>query len=167
MPFTPFHFGPGLALKSVTGRWFSFTVFCLAQVLIDLEPGWYMLAGADPLHRFFHTYLGATLAGIVAMTAGKPLCEWALRLWNARLSPAQARWLGAPNAIPWTAACSGGLIGAWSHVALDSLMHADLRPFAPFSPSNALLSLVDIDALYAACAAAGAAGLGVFLWRRR
>jgi hypothetical protein len=28
MPFTPLHFGPGFALKSVTGRGFSFTVFC-------------------------------------------------------------------------------------------------------------------------------------------
>ena len=167
MPFTPFHFGPGLALKSVTGRWFSFTVFCLTQVLIDLEPGWYMLTDQDPLHRFFHSYPGATLAGIVAMTAGRPVCEWALRLWNSRLSPAQARWLGAPAVIPRSAAVSGGLIGAWSHVALDSLMHTDIRPFAPLEIRNALHSLVDIDTLYLSCAIAGVVGLGVLLWRRR
>jgi hypothetical protein len=167
MPFTPFHFGPGLALKSVTGRRFSFTVFCLIQVLIDLESGWYMLIGEDPLHRFFHTYLGATLAGVVAITAGKPACEWALRLWNSRLSPAQARWVGAPATIPWSAAVSGGLVGAWSHVALDSIMHADIRPFAPLEIRNALHSLIEIDSLYAACAVAGAIGLGLFLRGRR
>ena len=37
MPFTPFHFGAGLALRSVTGEWFSFLLFCFVQVIIDLE----------------------------------------------------------------------------------------------------------------------------------
>ena len=166
MPFTPLHFGPGLALKSVTGRWFSFTVFCFAQVLIDVEPAWYMLAGADHIHRFLHTYLGATLAGAAAAAAGKPLCEWALRLWNSRLSPAQARWLDSPATIPWPAAAAGGLAGGWSHVLLDSMMHADMQPLAPWDGGNALLFLIHVDTLYLACAIAGVAGLGLVLFNR-
>jgi hypothetical protein len=67
MPITPFHFGPGLAFKSVTGSWFSFTVFCFAQVVIDLEPAWFMLTGDAYIHRFLHTYFGATLAGAGAL----------------------------------------------------------------------------------------------------
>lgn len=166
MPFTPLHFGPGFALKSLSGRWFSVTVFCFAQVLIDLEPGWFMLMGADHVHRFLHTYLGATLAGIGAATAGKPLCELALRLWNAQLSPAQARWLGAPPRISWFAAASGGLAGGWSHVLLDSFMHADMRPLAPWREANALLFSVHVDTLYLGCALAGVAGLALLLPRR-
>lgn len=166
MPFTPLHFGPGFLLKSVTGAWFSFTVFCFAQVLIDLEPAWHMLAGDDHIHRFLHTYLGATLAGGGAAVIGKPVCEWALRLWNSQLSPRQARWLGWPARIPWTAAVTGGLIGGWSHVFLDSFMHADMRPLAPWDGGNALLFLMHVDTLYLACAIAGAAGLGVVLLRR-
>lgn len=165
MPFTPLHFGPGFLLKSVTGAWFSFTVFCFAQVLIDLEPAWYMLAGDDHIHRFLHTYAGATLAGIAA-AAGKPACEWALRLWNSRLSPAQARWLGVPAAIPWTAAATGGLAGGWSHVFLDSFMHADMQPLSPWKGGNALLFLVHVDTLYLCCAIAGAAGLCLALFLR-
>ena len=166
MPFTPLHFGPGLALKTVTGKWFSFTLFCFVQVLIDLEPAWYMLAGEDYVHRFLHTYFGATVAGAVAIVAGKAPCEWALRAWNSRLSPAQARWLGVPAKISWIAAVTGGLIGGWSHVFLDSFMHADMRPLAPLREHNALLFLVHVDTLYLSCALAGLAGLALFFWQR-
>ena len=166
MPFTPFHFGAGLALRSVTGEWFSFTVFCFVQVLIDLEPGWYMLRGEAEIHRFLHTYLGATLAGGVAAVAGKPVCEWALRLWNSRLSPEQARWLGVPPSISWLAAGLGALAGAWSHVFLDSFMHADMRPLAPWREDNGLLFMIHVDTLYLACAVAGLIGLVILLGRR-
>ena len=36
MPITPFHFGPGAALKGVLGPQMSFTVFAFANVLIDV-----------------------------------------------------------------------------------------------------------------------------------
>ena len=166
MPFTPLHFGPGLALKSVTGKWFSFTLFCFVQVLIDLESGVQMLRGAEPIHGFLHTYAGATLAAVVALCAGRPACQWLLRLWNARLSPAQARWLAVPPTISWLAAATGTFAGAWSHVLLDSFMHADMRPLAPWREPNALLFLVHVDTLYLSCALAGVAGLSLFLWKR-
>jgi hypothetical protein len=166
VPFTPLHFGPGLALKGVTGKWFSFMLFCFAQVLIDLEPAWYMLAGDDYIHRFLHTYLGATLAAGVALVAGKAPCEWALRRWNANLSPAQARWLGVPAGITWRAAATGAFAGAWSHVLLDSFMHSDMHPLAPWREDNALLYQVHVDSLYLSCALAGVAGLGLFFWQR-
>jgi len=165
VPFTPLHFGPGFALKSVSGKRFSVTVFCLAQVLIDLEPAWFMLAGDDYIHRFLHTYVGATLAGLAA-AAAKPACEYALRLWNSRLSPAQARWLGAPAEISWTAALGGGLLGGWSHVLLDSLMHADMRPLSPWDAHNPLLFAVHLDTLYLGCVLAGVAGVGLLLLQR-
>ncbi len=166
MPITPLHFGPGLALTSATGKWFSFTLFCFAQVLIDLEPAWYMLAGDAYIHRFFHTYLGATLAGVAAIAAGKAPCEWALRWWNSKLSPAQARWLGVPAEISWRSAALGALAGTWSHVLLDSFMHADMHPLAPWHEHNALLYLVPMDTLNLSCALAGAAGLALLFWRR-
>jgi membrane-bound metal-dependent hydrolase YbcI (DUF457 family) len=43
------------------------------------------------------------------------------------------------------------MFGGWSHVFLDSLMHADQRPLAPFSNVNALLGLVPVEALHLAC----------------
>jgi len=44
MPFTPFHFGPAAALKAAAPAHFSFMVFCYAQVVTDLESGFYLSA---------------------------------------------------------------------------------------------------------------------------
>jgi len=43
MPFTPFHFGPGLAVKSLAGNYFSFLLFAFTQVVIDLESEFFSL----------------------------------------------------------------------------------------------------------------------------
>jgi len=85
MPFTPLHFGPGAAIKAAIPTHFSFTVFCYAQVVTDLEPGYFLLRGEYPVHRFFHTYLGATLVGAFCTLTGRPLCEWFLRVWPSPL----------------------------------------------------------------------------------
>ena len=66
MPFTPFHFGPGLALKGVAAPVFSWSAFAAAQVLIDCETLYYLVRQEYPVHRFFHSFLGATAAGLVA-----------------------------------------------------------------------------------------------------
>jgi membrane-bound metal-dependent hydrolase YbcI (DUF457 family) len=159
MPFTPFHFGLGAALKPALGRRFSFAVFAFSQVLIDVEPGMRMLLDKDPLHPHLHTYLGATGVALVSGWLGRPVCEWALRAWNRRLSHAQARWLALGTSIPPPAAWSAAFVGAYSHVALDSIMHADIRPWAPFAQGNALLGLISIPALQWLCVALGIAGV--------
>jgi hypothetical protein len=79
MPFTPFHFGPGAAVKAVAPRYFSFTVFCFAQIVTDLETAYYMLRGEYPLHRWLHTYLGATIVAVLCSLIGRPICKVALR----------------------------------------------------------------------------------------
>ena len=61
-------------------------------------------------------------------------------------------------------------LGVYSHVALDSLMHADIRPFAPFSQANPLYQLVSLSTLHLGCVLAGAGGLlllGLRLLARR
>jgi hypothetical protein len=168
MPFTPFHFGLGAAAKPLLGRRFSFTVFAFSQVLIDLEPGVRMLLDREPLHPHLHTYLGATFVALVSGSLGRPVCEWALRAWNRKLSPAQARWLALETSIPPLAAWSAAFIGAYSHVVLDSIMHADLRPWAPFAAGNGLLGLLSIPDLQMLCVVLGIAGvIGVAARGRR
>lgn len=168
MPITPFHFGPGAAVKAVAPRHFSFTVFAFSQVLIDLEPiGFFIFTGA-PIHPYLHTYLGATLVFVASWWAGRPVGEWALRVWNAWLSPAQARWLGYEPRISIAAAGVGALIGAYSHVAIDSIMHLDMEPFAPFSSASPWLHIVSIETLQWLCVLAGAIGIaGLAILRRR
>ena len=171
MPFTPFHMGPGLAIKAVAGRHFSLIVFGFAQVAIDIEPLVRILRGDSVLHGFTHTYLGATLIAVAVIFAGRPVCQSLLDWWNAGLS---SKWLArfrSPAPISWRATVTGAFIGTYSHVFLDGIMHVDLQPYAPFSTANNMLGFVSIDALHLFCAGAGAAGvvgmLGLVLWRGR
>lgn len=158
MPVTPFHFGPGAAIHVLAPRHVSFLAFCAANVLIDVEPLYYMLANQYPLHRFFHTCVGASL--IVLAT---------LVLFVATLRLAAA--LPLPNLFGWqqlriVPVVLGAAAGAYSHVALDSLMHTDITPFAPFSNANPLLHAVSRATLHAACLAAGLIAVAVLAVRR-
>jgi len=158
MPITPFHFGPGAMAHAVAPRHISFLAFCAANVLIDIEPLYYMLTRQYPLHRLFHTYVGATAVAVATVA-----------LFVA------ARWLAPrvrlPGLFGWKSLTSaqvgiGAAVGVYSHVALDSLMHPDIRPFAPFSQANPLLHAVSLGGLHQACLVAGVAGLFVVIARR-
>jgi hypothetical protein len=155
MPFTPFHFGPGAALKAVLGKRFSFTVFCFAQVATDCETAYYMLQGEYPWHRFCHTYVGATLVGGLSMVVGRPICQVALRILRhwAELETTSV----TPVAISLGSAATGAFIGTYSHVVLDSIMHEGVAPFMPFSHANPLYQMMSSSALHGWCA-----GLGFF-----
>jgi membrane-bound metal-dependent hydrolase YbcI (DUF457 family) len=124
------HFGPGAVIYAVAPRYVSFLAFCAANVLIDVEPLYYILTRQYPLHRFFHTYGGAPIVAIstAALFAVSLRATKALRL---------------PNSFDWQdlgmgAIAIGAMAGAYSHMILDSVMHPDIRPFAPFSDSNPL-----------------------------
>ena len=167
MPVTPFHMGPGLAVKSVAGNHFSVLMFGVAQVAIDIEPGIGMLSGSSTLHGWTHTYLGATVIAAGVLLLARPLCVVILKWWNRELATQRVGWIASPEKIGWPAAAAGAFIGTYSHVALDSLMHLDIRPFAPFSDDNGLLGLVSYSALHVGCAVAGVAGVAVWLVRQR
>ena len=155
MPFTPLHMGPALLVRGSVRGGFSLMVFGWTQVLIDLEPLWGMLTGAEQLHGWSHTWIGATLLAGVALLSGKPLAEWGLRLLRLQ------RFLP----ISWTAAATGALLGGWSHIVLDSIMHFDIQPLRPFSLENGLRQWVSLEQLHLFCVATAVLGSAVFLWR--
>lgn len=159
MPLTPFHMGPGLAVKSVAGDRFSLLMFGVAQVAIDIEPGIGLLRGSDVLHGWTHTYVGATLIAALVLALGRPACQAVLRRWNRELQAHGLGWLGSPDRIGWGSATAGAFAGTYSHVLVDSVMHADMRPLAPLSDANALMAALSYDALHVSCALAGLAGL--------
>jgi hypothetical protein len=170
MPFTPLHFGPGLAAKAVAPGYFSFTVFIFSQVLIDLEPLYYMLNGEWPLHRFFHTFPGAIVIATVSFVIGRPLCGLFLAIFRRSISLTKPGIIDALRLINPIAALSGALIGSCSHIALDSIMHSDIRPLAPFSDKNILLDSITVFELHLYCTVAGvigAVGMGIWwlVWR--
>lgn len=167
MPITPFHFGPGVLLTAASPRRFSWTMFVLANVIMDLEPiSWFLLTG-HPAHMYFHTYVGAALLGLVVGLWGRSLCEWTLRGWNARLSLARARWLEVAPTISPMVAIASALVGTLSHVFLDSIMHADIRPWWPFSEANGLRGAISTPALEWLCVASGVLGIVSLVARRR
>ena len=170
MPVTPFHFGPATVAKAVSPKHFSLVAFGLTQVVIDIEPIFYISQGMWPIHRFFHTYIGATAVAVFVILFGRRICEGLLRLWNWRLSDDQRSWLGVNPRISRAAMTTGALFGAYSHVFLDSIMHSDMRPFAPLSDENGLLYIISIDRLHQVCAISAIVGVTVlliFLVRRK
>ena len=128
MPFTPFHLGPGAAFKAIGGRHFSFMVFGGAQVLMDVEPLIRILRGDFLLHGYTHSLAGALLIGVVAALIGKPISAYVLAALRLPHHP-----------LTWFPAFSGAMIGTFSHVALDAVMHADMQPWWPLASGNDLL----------------------------
>ena len=158
MPITPFHFGPGALLHAMAPRHVSFIAFCAANVLIDVESLYNLVERRHPVHAFFHTYLGATLVALACIVAFIGLSRLSARL-------------PLPDLFGWKAlglrpVVLGAVLGAWSHVALDSLMHADIAPLAPLTSANALLGAVGLGVLHGACLLAGLVGLAVLGIRR-
>ncbi len=143
MPITPFHFGPGAALHALAPRHVSFLAFCAANVVIDVESLYNLVNRREPVHAFLHTYIGATLVWLALWAA-----FWLLRRWAGR-------W------FTWRQVALGALLGAYSHVVLDSVMHRDIRPLMPFNGGNALQGVVDLGMLHLACIASA---LFALLW---
>lgn len=170
MPITPFHFGPGALLAALAPRTVSWTVFALANVLIDLEPVVLFILSGDPAHPWLHTLPGALGVATAAALAGRRPSAAALRWWNAHLSPGQARWLAVDPRITPLQAWSGALLGTLSHILIDAVMHVDVRPFWPLLAGNPLQGLIAMNALHLACVIAGLVGIGILLaplaWRR-
>ncbi|MYN05504.1 hypothetical protein GTP41_25755 [Pseudoduganella sp. DS3] len=159
MPITPFHFGPGAAIHALAPQRISFLGFCAANVLIDVESLYYLSTHQYPVHRFFHTYIGATLVAILAVM-----------LFLAARSFARRFWL--PNLFGWQAlsisfVAAGAVLGTYTHIVFDSIMHSDMLPFAPFSGANPLLRIVSLPALHWFCVASGVLGLTILFFKKR
>jgi hypothetical protein len=99
MPFTPFHGGIGIALKGSLGGRFSFSIFAATQIAIDLESGYFLASGGWPLHRFLHTFIGATNAGLAVALFLRPLCAWAVSLCRTIVGTRAPAWLDLNDRI--------------------------------------------------------------------
>lgn len=163
MPITPFHLIAIAPIKAIAPSKFSWSVFALTNILIDLEPITLFVITLNPQHLFFHTIIGATLIAILAATFGKKLCEIALDIWNEEVNDnKQGDWYVEDLRISNTAAWSGALIGAYSHLLLDSFMHYDIKPLSPFTDKNILLGAVNLNYLHIFCVISGVVGLLLF-----
>jgi hypothetical protein len=163
MPATPFHFGPGLLVKAAAPQQFSMAAYSLAQIVIDLESGFYLLRHEYPIHREMHTF---ALGGLLGLLSG--LLVSRIGSWLARPRDVVGESLAAEYRL-WVAVPSG-IFGGLFHALLDGFMYSDIRPFKPFSASNPLYGLVTPRIVYMFCvltAVVGAALLLAWEWRPR
>src|SRR5262249_40109355 len=152
MPFTPFHFGPGLLLKGIAPKAFSWSTFALSQVVIDCESLYNLATHRYPVHRELHTFVGATLAGIGTAAA----VSFAAKRFRAPRLRSDLSSAGI-----WI----GGIAGGASHPFFDGIMHPDIRPFLPWSAANPLLGAVGLGTLHLACVASALLGaVLLFAW---
>jgi membrane-bound metal-dependent hydrolase YbcI (DUF457 family) len=160
LPVTPFHFGPGLALKGGAAPVFSWTAFAVATVLIDCESLYYLVRQEYPVHRFLHSLAGASLVGLMAALAGYAF----FRVVSLRASGAVG--VATRGERAGLGALLGGLAGGLSHPVLDGIMHPDVRPFMPWSDRNPFLGLVSETTLHLACVIGAVVGVaGLAFWR--
>ena len=97
------------------------------------------MRGDWPVHRFFHTVVGATLVCTVVVLALRWLAPRTRGLLRADLGALVPR-AGALIAI------ASGVLG---HLVPDAIMHFDMQPLAPFSEANPLYDPAEYDVVVA------------------
>ncbi len=165
MPITPFHIVAGFAVKSIFRKYFSWSIFTLTNIIIDTEVIYYILTIGEASHKFFHTFLGSTIIAIFCAILGIPICEKILEYWNKNLqnekSLEKLSWLATGAKINIASSFSGALVGAYSHILLDSFMHVDVKPFG-----KNFVGIISIDGLHLLCVGIFLIGLVIYFVRR-
>ena len=159
MPFTPYHMGPGLLIKSLLQGSFSLIVFGWTQFIMDLQPLFVLITGEGQLHGISHTFIGATLIAIFSGFTGKYLSEFLLLAIGISYQY---------NRVSWVVAVVSAFIGTYSHVILDAIMHADVQPYFPFSVDNEFLEIISVEMLHNYCMMSGLVGILLLMavnWR--
>jgi membrane-bound metal-dependent hydrolase YbcI (DUF457 family) len=154
MPFTPFHMGTGILIKSLLQGGFSLMVFGWSQIVMDIQPLIVLITGEGHLHGFSHTFLGGSILAIFSAVSGKYLSELGLKILKLDLS--------FPVTIKWSVSFLSAFIGCFSHVLLDGIMHSDVEPFYPISLDNYFLGIISVTSLHKLCLYSGLVGAAIF-----
>ena len=141
MPFTPYHFGPSGFIGLIFRKWIDIPVFVLANVIVDLEVLAINFFGAGwPIHRYIHTLLIGSAAGIV----------WALAAWPLRnVFKKSMQILRIPYQTSIWKMIISGILGVWLHVSIDSIYHWDVCLFWPskIKPLYAMLTKQQVETI--------------------
>jgi hypothetical protein len=152
VPYTPFHFGPGLLFKAGAPRWISAVGFAAANVAVDCEVFFNFLRGHHPRHGIVHTIV---VAGPLGLVVGL-LTVLAIRRWFPRTVAAHPQLRGD---LTSAAGAIGGFLGGATHPLLDAIGRKWTYPFWPWLPkANPLLGIIPFWALVAGCVVSGFLG---------
>lgn len=154
MPFTPIHMGPGLLIKALLQSSFSLMIFGWTQIVMDIQPLIVLITGEGHLHGFTHTYIGAILIAIFSAVTGKFLSKLGLKMLGLGNNK--------PVKILWWICFLSAFIGSFSHVLLDSIMHADVEPFFPLTQDNYFWRKLSVPTLHKLCLYSGLLGAAIY-----
>ena len=155
MPFTPFHWGPALFLGLLLFPILDVPSFLIASVAVDIEPFYLMFQDSPYLHGFFHSYLGASIIGVLVA-----LIVYALR--NVLHGILVAFRL--PQGSSFKKVLLASLFGVYFHVFLDSFLYIDIRPFYPLE-INPLYGVIQPRIIYQFCGISFLLGLLPYIYR--
>ncbi len=156
MPFTPYHFGPGLLVGVLLFPFIDLSTVIAASVILDLEPLSVLLLDLPlPLHGFFHTYLGATIVAFLLAIAIWPFRGYLNKIVSI---------FGMHQESSFRHILPASIIGTYSHVLLDSFLYAEMNPFFPLL-GNPFLGIAQGAFVYNICVIFGLLGIGVYILR--
>ena len=159
MPYTPYHFGPGLLLKSASPRWISIVGFAGANIAVDCEVLFNDLRAYHPVHGLMHTI---PFAGPIGLFSGI-LSVLVVRRWFPRVA-AHPLLRGD---LTIAAGAIGGFLGGATHPLLDAIGRKGTHPLWPWSQANPLFRLVPFWWLLGLCVASGVLGYWILKVRMR
>lgn len=157
MPFTPFHLGPALLLGELFEKKVNLISILIGSIIIDARATYCLFAGCRPLHGPLHTFLAATIIGL--------LLTWLVfsqRMWLRKITDK----LRMEQSYSFPSILTGAMIGTWSHVLLDSPLYTDIIPLWPLA-SNPAFQTISSGTIYAACALSFIPGIAIFIYRYR
>jgi len=156
MPFTPFHLGPASGFGFPLRKYLHVPTFLVANILVDVEPLLILsLRLNSPLHGYLHTFVVASILGLVLGCM--------MFLLERILRPLYTTLLMESNAIPKLKSfIVAGVTGTSLHVLLDSPLYDDIRPFFPLSV-NPLYNPASSSEVYSLCMWMGLLGVVFYI----
>jgi len=160
VPFTPFHIGPTLLLGLLLFSQLDLAALLIGGVAPDLEGLYSILTDSPGMdhHEFLHSYLGSTLLALILSPA----------IYLARgLTGRLAKTFGICQESSIRVILASCMLGAWSHVLLDSFLYMDQDPFLPLNgnPFYPLMGDPRFILIYAGCSLSFFIGLILLVWR--
>ena len=123
MPFTPYHLGPALLLGALLFPFVDLATIMMASIVLDLEPLAVIFLNLPlPLHGFFHSYLGASIAATTLSVSVYPFRSYLNKIVSL---------FGLYQSSSFHHIFTASIIGTYSHVLLDSFLYVEMNPFFP------------------------------------
>lgn len=157
MPLTPFHLGIGLAIGMLLFRHINLPTILFASVIIDIEPIYCYFIGNCQLHVFTHTFIGGTLFAIALIIIISALLKYFIKYFIKISKIFKVEQDYSIRSIAFAS-----FIGVYSHLLLDSFMHADMNPLWPLE-GNPLLGMMSNSLIFNVCMSGFVVGIVVYI----